>query len=109
MEMENEEERTFWQSLLDSLPEGGWQDMFSKENLQYAGTLAVAAGWGFHSGWTQRGMSPMDQMMWNSMPRHAQVAGVVGWGVGLVSKMIKNSRDEERNNRRGSGGNNRRR
>ena len=51
----DEEERNFLQNMIKMAGASeDWQEVFTTENLQTAGAIIGAAGWGFYSGWSQR-------------------------------------------------------
>ena len=78
-----------------------WQEVFTTENLQTAGAIVGAAGWGFYSGWTQRPYSLMDQIAFEMMPQHARIACTVGWAAGFFAKIAREmSRDPNERRRK---------
>lgn len=105
----SDEERGFLQEIANRLRGKGWADAFTLENAKYYTGLFAAAGSGFALGYAQPplGAGIYLEMYIRTLPREHQIAHGAGWLIGLIIRIVRqskqNTRREERRERRRHG------
>lgn len=94
----NDEERGFLREIADRLRGKGWSDAFTLENAKHYTGLFAAAGSGFALGYAQPppGAALFLDMYIRTLPREHRVAYGVGWFTGLIVRIVRQARHEQR-------------
>jgi len=104
-----QDDRTYWQHMAEGLQgKNRWEDMNKLEKAAYAGGLLAAAGWGFTLGFTEREHHSTSLLVLNTIPQEHRMAQGIGWIVGLLARILRESlrekQEREARERRNQGG-----